>query len=361
VGGDPSAVVGYDMKILIVSRAFHPSIGGIETFGVTLARAWRAHGHDVRVETITPLEGDTEIADVSVWRRPRFRTSLANARWADVILESGIALRHLWISAIARRPIVIVHHGILGRGSLRERARDGIKRLASRIGTNVAVSRAVAATIPRGAVVIPGMLPPELGTIAPAAQDARREGLAFVGRLVSEKGVDVLLRAMVVIRHRGNAVPLRIYGDGPERPALERLVREHALTGVTFHGWADRAGVAAALRGTRVLVVPSRFEPFGIVALEALASGCLVVCSNVGGLPEAVGPTGFLVAPNDPEALAMQILSALDSSGPDLAARDAHLAEHSTERIASTYEKLFASLAHSRRFIAVPPSIRPAG
>jgi glycogen(starch) synthase len=346
------------MKILIVSRAFYPSIGGIETFGVTLARAWSAHGHSVRVETVTPLDGATELADVSVCRRPPFQTSLANARWADVILESGIALRHLWIAAIARRPIVIVHHAILSGGSLRERARDWTKRVASGIGTNVAVSGAVAAAIPSGSVVIPGMLPPEFGTGAPTTSNAPREGLAFVGRLVSEKGADVLLRAMVVIRQRGNTIPLRIYGDGPERSALERFVREHALTGVTFHGWADRERVVAVLQTTRVLVVPSRREPFGIVALEGLASGCIVVSSSVGGLPEAVGPTGFLAPPDDPDALATQIAAALGSAETDVAARDAHLAAHAAERIAFLYEDLFASLTLSRRS-GVGPSAFP--
>jgi glycosyltransferase involved in cell wall biosynthesis len=93
-------------------------------------------------------------------------------------------------------------------------------------------------------------------------------------------------------------------------------------------------------------VIPSRKEPFGIVALEAIAGGCPVVASNVGGLPESVGKCGLLVEPENPTALADAIEEVLV---PERRAElrntmPAHVRRHRMERIASEYLDLLKSL-----------------
>jgi glycosyltransferase involved in cell wall biosynthesis len=174
----------------------------------------------------------------------------------------------------------------------------------------------------------------------PGARDGSRDGLLFVGRLVSVKGADLAIEALRRLHERGVHTTLTICGDGPERDALERQVREAGLQGaVTFEGWTNPDELAACYRRAELLLVPSRYEPFGIVALEAIASGCPVVAAATGGLPEAVGDCGILVAPDTPGALADAAERALR---PDVredlrAAMPAHVDRHRIDRVATDY------------------------
>jgi glycosyltransferase involved in cell wall biosynthesis len=137
--------------------------------------------------------------------------------------------------------------------------------------------------------------------------------LGFVGRLVDQKGCDVLMRAMPRVLARHPEVRLHIVGDGPERLRLEELARQLGVQRATdFIGY--RPTSAALMRDFDAVVVPSRYEPFGIVAVEAMASGRAVVASAVGGLSEIVdeGKTGLLVPPGDPDRLAAALTMLLD-------------------------------------------------
>src|SRR5207245_603208 len=143
-----------------------------------------------------------------------------------------------------------------------------------------------------------------------------RSYVAAVGRLVPQKGFDVLLEAFA--RLDAPEVDLLIAGDGPERRRLEAL-RERLGLGARVHllGAVDRATVASLYQGARLVVCPSRWEGLPLVCLEAMASGRAVVASRVDGIPDAVGDgeTGLLVQPEDPVALAGALRALLDD-GP---------------------------------------------
>ncbi len=298
------------MRILLNSRAFHPSVGGIEVVSRQLAGAWQSAGHEVRLWTATPLGDAGELLDLEVVRQPAPAEARALARWADVVVFSGITLRDTPYALWARTPYVYIHHAQLVRGSGKLRIVNALKRFATRWTLNVAVSRAVAGTIPGPVRVIPNAFEPALLDPRP---EERRDGLLFVGRLVSEKGVDLALRAVARLRDAGRPVRLTVCGDGPERPRLERLAAELGLAdAVSFEGWVRRDELAGRLRRAEAVLVPSRYEPFGIVALEAIAGGAPPVAARVGGLPEAVGPCGVLVEPEDPAALAAGVERALE-------------------------------------------------
>jgi glycosyltransferase involved in cell wall biosynthesis len=130
-------------------------------------------------------------------------------------------------------------------------------------------------------------------------------GVVFAGRLAHEKAVDVLIEA---VARAGSPVELDVYGDGPERPALEAQAEASpARHRVRFHGRRSREDVLAALAGATVAAVPSRWhENQPMAVLEAFAVGTPVVASDLGGLRELVedGVTGWVVPAGDPDRLA---------------------------------------------------------
>lgn len=138
--------------------------------------------------------------------------------------------------------------------------------------------------------------------------------VGFVGRLVDQKGCDVLLKAIPAILVAHPLTKFLIVGDGPERRRLEALCRDLRISSaVQFTGYDPSPG--PRLRLMSLLAVPSIYEPLGMVALEAMACGVPVVASAVGGLPEAVddGKTGVLVPPGDSSALAAAVIRVLGS------------------------------------------------
>lgn len=137
-----------------------------------------------------------------------------------------------------------------------------------------------------------------------AAKDRPGGTVVYVGRLSSEKAVDVLIRA---IRLLGPEIQLDIAGEGPERAALEQLALRSAPGQVRFHGQLSRDQVLDLLRSAVTAVAPSRwYENQPMSVLEAFACGVPVVTTSIGGLPELVRPghTGALVPVDDDAALA---------------------------------------------------------
>ena len=143
----------------------------------------------------------------------------------------------------------------------------------------------------------------------------------FVGRLVVEKGVHVLLDAIPKVLQKVEA-KFVIAGDGYLRSEVVKRVAERGLGGkVHVTGYLDTDTIRRLFLAADVCVIPSLYEPFGIVALEAMAAGCPVVASDTGGLSEIVEheKTGVKVYPNNPDSLAWGILRVLESK--DLAER----------------------------------------
>ena len=141
--------------------------------------------------------------------------------------------------------------------------------------------------------------------------------LACIGRLVPEKGHDVLLRALALLRDAGTPVTLQIVGDGPRREALVALAEKLGIAdAVTLSGRLPREGLLHALRQADVFVMPSLREGFGVALVEAMATGLPVVATRSGGPEEIVRLSdGVLVAPGDAEALAAGIREVITRLG----------------------------------------------
>jgi glycogen(starch) synthase len=154
----------------------------------------------------------------------------------------------------------------------------------------------------------------------------------FVGRMVREKGVQVLLQALPIVRAELPDAKLVVVGGG-YRAHLETFVRFcHLEDAVQFTGFIPDSELLRLYRVVDVAVYPSLYEPFGIVALEAMAAGAPVVVSDAGGLKEVVRheETGILTWAGNPESLAWGILRVLQD--PAAARRRVQNAQKAVQR-----------------------------
>ncbi|GAB42538.1 putative glucosyltransferase [Gordonia terrae NBRC 100016] len=155
----------------------------------------------------------------------------------------------------------------------------------------------------------------------PFAERSRTGGpaeLLFAGRLEYEKGVQDLLAALPRIRRSHPGTTLTVAGDGTQRDWLMEQARKHRVSkAVTFVGPVDHGELVTLMRRCDAIVLPSRYEPFGIVALEAAATGAPLIVSTAGGLGEAVREpdTGLTFAPADVAGLAAAVRATLSDPG----------------------------------------------
>ncbi len=322
------------MKILLGSHHFFPSTGGIETVSNLLAREFVKRGHEVRVVTQTVGEGDFPFA---VLRRPGAFDLWRNVRWCDVFLQNNISLRTLWPLIFVWRPLFITHQTWMTKPDGSTGWPQRLKRFVLRYATSFAISGAMAESLPGPSLRVGNPYDDEV--FNDSSGEAPRLELIFVGRLVSDKGADLLLNALKLIEVKPR---LTIVGDGPELAALEKQAADLQLRPqIEFVGRQQGEQLAKLLRQHEILVVPSLWhEPFGIVALEGIACGCVVVGSAGGGLAEAIGPCGVTFPNGDAGALATAIARLL--SEPDNRFRlrqeaPSHLARFTLRHIAGVY------------------------
>ena len=286
---------------VIYSAPFFPSIGGMEEFARNLA--FGLHDLGCAVEVVTDTAAGAHDAEKPFPFVVHRTTALAEkaklfAR-ADVVIFAGVRLRETFMSLRIRKRLILTHHGTyVAKSQPRTLATGFAKRLVSRLFANVSVSRYIAAKIGGRQRVIhncfdDGVFAEPKGSARPLAS------FVFCGRLVSQKGCALGLAAFAEVRRSNGAATLTVIGDGPEMATLVQLARTLGLgNSVTFTGALPAKEIGAQLRAHRCMIVPAiREEAFGIVVLEALASGCEVIASNRGGLPEALGNFGWVVTP----------------------------------------------------------------
>lgn len=136
--------------------------------------------------------------------------------------------------------------------------------------------------------------------------------LLYVGRLVPQKGVDVLLNSLYLAKKNGFNFELIIAGSGILEDNLKKLLHSLGLDeSVKFSGFITRTELPKYYTQSDIFILPSRYEPFGMVLVEAMASGLPVIASDVGGMTEIVinGKTGLLVPPDDTKALTDAIMT----------------------------------------------------
>ena len=191
----------------------------------------------------------------------------------------------------------------------------------------------------------------------PPATDVPRDGLLFVGRLVANKGLDILLRSLASLAVAGLRPPLTVIGAGPEIDGLKTLTMQLGLDSqTTFLGAMSNDDLPRHYQHAAALVFPSLLgrrgeqEGMGLVPVEALACECPVIASDLPGVRDAIqdGQTGLLFPPGDSAALAVQIRQIIvdRALAKRLACRGRQIAtiRYDWQTVAAHYAKLYAEL-----------------
>jgi glycosyltransferase involved in cell wall biosynthesis len=203
----------------------------------------------------------------------------------------------------------------------------------------------------RFVVIHPGV---DTTTFQPRPEVGKVPGRVIaVGRLLSRKGHDVLLRAVSHVVRQSQPIDLLLVGSGPQEPALRLLAKQLAIeSSVTFTGNVSRAELPTLLCSAEVFCHPARWDNVPFAPLEAMASALPCAVSAAGALPEIVGDAGLVHAIGDSEALALDLIRLLSSASSrhemGAAARSRVLEEYTWRSMSDAYLGLYRRLADSR-------------
>lgn len=347
------------MKILFLSYKFHPDIGGIEVNSEILANFFSKEGAEIHLVTCSE-EKSPKTFPFKIIQNPNRLKLIKEHLWADVVFENNPSLKLSWPLWFLPKPHIIAIHTWINRldGSLG--IQDKLKlNWLKRADAVISVSKTLRDGTFAKAIVIENSYNNSLFKRLYNVEKDR--DFIFLGRLVSDKGGDMAIELIKRLHQFNdfNVNPkkynLTIVGDGSERRRLENMVKEFKLTAyVHFAGVLTGENLVKCLNQHRYMLVPSRWqEPFGIVALEGMASGCLPFVSDGGGLPDAVGNAGVVFQRNNIESLYKKVQDLLGNPILESSLRNNfanHLKVHSSEVISKQYFELIKnSLPHNGR------------
>jgi glycogen(starch) synthase len=369
------------MKLLIYSHYFAPSVGGVETIVLSLARGL-ANLRDTNDErefevTVATQTSAGNLEDQSlpfpVVRQPSMIRLWRLIRAADVVHIAGPSLAPLFLARLARKPAVVEHHGfqtVCPNGQLfiersgepcpghfmarhydvclRCNAGEGWPRsgrlwlltflrrlLCAQAAANITPTQWLG-----GLLRLPRMVPIPHGLESTSilrlkTRSSGSRVIAFQGRLVTTKGVRLLVAAVRDLLQQGRSFELLIIGDGPEHAFLEQLAVETGLSAhIRFAGRLEPSELEAALDRAYLLVVPSLGgEVFGLVVAENMRRALPIVASDLGAFSEVLGDTGLTFRTGDAADLASSLARLLDD--PRLAFR---LGERAYQRSLSLFD-----------------------
>ncbi len=386
------------MNILVYSHDWAPSIGGTQKAIMSLAAGIAARARDDVDGTRLTLVTQTPPGDMNdcalpfaIVRRPAIRQLVRLVRTSDVIHLAGPAFLPMLLARFFRKKYVIQHHNyqaVCPNGTLLQSperavcpnhflngsasecvqcqaADDGWIRggwntllayprrwLSRRAAANVAVSNHAARRLglPESRTIYHGTQTEISDFPAVVPRHAAKPYVAYVGRLVPDKGIAVLIGAAMELADQQCEVNVKIIGDGPERARLEGLVRFLELRHVvSFTGFLQRDALARATADALAIVMPSMSEETaGLAVIEQMMRGKLVIASDIGGLAEMLGQTGLKFTRGSSAELAQRIREALED--PEMrvrlgaAARERALALFTAQRMIAEHVELYKEI-----------------
>jgi N-acetyl-alpha-D-glucosaminyl L-malate synthase BshA len=364
----------------------YPTVGGSGVVATELGLAMARRGHEVhficyalpyRLGRVPPGVTFHEVTMPAypLFQYPPYSLALAS-QMADAVRNHGIELLHVHyaiphaVSAHLAREIlgdglklVVTLHGtditVVGADpTLLPMVRLGIERADAVTAVSNALARETHELlgVEHPIEVIPNFIDPNRYDRDFALAHRRRlspDGAPLLVHASNFRPVKRIMDVLEVFRQVNLHRPahLAMVGDGPDRPAAERFVRDAGIADrVEFLG--NVTPVEGVLGAGDVFLLPSEEESFGLAALEAMACGVPVVASNAGGLPELVahGSGGFVFQVGDTAAMARQVVELL-SDPPELErqrglARERAVGKFGAEKVVPRYEELYRRLVN---------------
>lgn len=384
------------MRIFVVSDLPDFVTGGAEMQAARLIEAWLDAGHQVRCFGRRMGRGPVQIGRHSVavsrirttsalgrWgRAASYFLSLAwlllrNRRWLDVVYtrflgEAAATAAVLKAMGLLHQPLVATPANTRGDGDtnllrslplghlwvgLLDRNCDAINLIADGMVEELREAGFSGGTFTR----IPNGIPIRALARGPAPASPK---FVAVGRLSRQKGYDVLLKALSLVRDRLGAGQIAIVGDGPERSPLLQQADELQLAGkITWRGELSQPEISKLLEHSQIFLLPSRYEGMSNAGLEAMERGLPMILTSCGGLDRHIDPDlGWVVPAEDAKALSDAILCALEVHASALAEMGLRAREYAVETfdmnvVASQYLGLFQSLIDRRSTVEAPVDV----
>jgi len=329
------------MNILFFSHSFYPKIGGIETVSMQLATNFQERQNVSIIVVSRTREIGKLILPFEVVRDPSTKTIASLLKWCDVVFENNPCFGMSWLNFIVRKPKIVALHTWIVVPDKKTSFLQKLKiRMLSDYNVVIACSKKIKDYTFKKSLVIENAYDTSLYKVI---KGSKIKDFVFLGRLVSDKGADMCVELLHELKERdGNECSLTIIGDGPEMENLKRLAKDYKVENqVQFLGFLTGKDIVRELNEHRYLLVPSRWEePFGIVALEGMACGCIPIVSDGGGLPDAVGNAGVVFKRNSLSSLiksTVQLLENKETQSSLLKLASEHLSRHTEKQVSQLY------------------------
>lgn len=394
------------MRVLLVSWEYPPLVvGGLGRHVDALAREIAACGHEVVVLTrgeagapveelrdgvrvrrsaVDPLAIDFTTESLLAWAQAAEHGLVRAAlpllrRWRPDVIHAHdwlVAQTAVTVAEVTGAPLVATmhateagrHQGWLPRPlnlAIHSVERWLVDRASAVITCSSAMQEEVSrlfdtaadevSVIPNGIDASQWRATPRVRALARAAHTADGPLIVFAGRLVHEKGVQTLIDALPELRRHWPSVRLTVAGTGPRMDRLQDIARRRRVArAIDWAGFMTDHDLAALFGAADAVIVPSIYEPFGIVALEAAAAHAPLVVTDTGGLSDLVmaGAVGASCPPDDADALAKAIRAVLDdpAAARRAAARAARLVrrDYTWQAVASRTVDVYSRVASPR-------------
>ena len=379
-------------RVLFWVEQFWPVIGGTEIFSTKLLPALQTRGYEFIVMTdqhSPDLPTEAQYKGIPIYRLP-FRTVLADRKvdqmplvrqqvaklkqtfGPDLVHMHGVTFSAFFCLETRNAHTAPLLVTLINEVQPGQSTDHGLWRRV--LSTATWVTGKATAVLSQARQLVPEILPRssmiynglKISALSPAPLPFAPPHLLCLGRLAVQKGFDLALRAVASILERFPSVRLTLAGDGPERPALERLVDELGLAEVvTFTGWIPPNKVLALINTATLVLMPSRWEGLPSVALQAGLMARPVVATRVGGFAEIIvhEQTGLLVTKEDRVGLAEALSLLLEH--PEKATQLGQAARHrvqevfSWEQCVNAYDTLYQKLITESRSAGSPDRVPP--
>lgn len=292
----------------MTSEFFYPHIGGIESVTEFLANEFTRLGHDVKIITNTTDIGNKEFT-YQVLRKPSNKEFWKAYKWCDVFVHQGISLKRVWPLFLKRKPWFVVYHQVFYQKGFKGK----LKKICKYFSHAIAVSETTRQGYQlKKADVI-------LNTYDSSCyfrtNDSMRRDFVYLGKLTQTKGVHVLIKAFNRFKlMTGSDWTLTLIGGydnsnsektghliAAYKDYLEALIKESPYSkDIISLGFKYPKETVQILNEKQIQIVPSLApEAFGLVVLEGMACGCVIIGSDGDGIQEAMGNAGFTFKKGD--------------------------------------------------------------